>query len=40
VYLGAVGIKKTRYLVSVCVFSDIVGIIIAISVVKFFFSLG
>jgi spore maturation protein B len=40
VYLGAVGIKKTRYLVSVCVISDIVGIILAIGVVKFFFSLG
>ena len=40
VYLGAVGIKKTRYLVSVCVISDIVGMIIAIGVVKFFFSLG
>ena len=40
VYLGAVGIKKTRYLVSVCVISDIVGIIIAIGVVKVLFSLG
>jgi spore maturation protein B len=40
VYLGAVGIKKTRYLVSVCVISDIVGMIIAIGVVKLFFSLG
>jgi spore maturation protein B len=40
VYLGAVGIKKTRYLVSVCVISDIVGIILAIGVVKIFFSLG
>jgi len=40
VYLGAVGIKKTRYLVSVCVISDIVGMIIAIGVVKIFFSLG
>ncbi|MBI5967065.1 MAG: spore maturation protein, partial [Deltaproteobacteria bacterium] len=37
VYLGAVGIKKTRYLVPVCVISDIVGIIMAISIVKFFF---
>jgi len=37
VYLGAVGIKKTRYLVSVCVLSDIIGILIAISVVKFLF---
>lgn len=40
VYLGAVGIKKTRYLVPVCVISDIVGIIMAISIVKFFFNLG
>ena len=40
VYLGAVGIRKTRYLVSVCVLADIIGIILAISVVKFFFRLG
>ncbi len=40
VYLGTVGITKTRYLVPVCVLSDIVGIILAISVVKFFFNLG
>ena len=38
VYLGAVGIKKTRYLVPVCVLADIVGILIAISIVKIFFS--
>jgi len=37
VYLGAVGIKRTRYLVPVCVLADLVGIIIAISIVKFFF---
>lgn len=37
VYLGAVGIKKTRYLVPVCVLADIVGILIAISIVKIFF---
>jgi len=37
VYLGAVGIKKTRYLIPVCVLSDIVGIIIAISIVKILF---
>ncbi|MBM4307204.1 MAG: spore maturation protein [Deltaproteobacteria bacterium] len=36
VYLGAVGIKRTRYLVLVCVIADLVGIIIAISIVKFF----
>lgn len=38
IYLGAVGIRKTRYLISVCVISDIIGIIIAVAVVKFFFS--
>jgi len=37
VYLGAVGIKKTRYLVPVCVLADIVGILIAISVVRILF---
>ncbi len=37
VYLGAVGIKKTRYLVPVCVLADVVGILIAISIVKIFF---
>ena len=37
VYLGAVGIKKTRYLVPVCVISDMAGIIIAIAIVKFLF---
>lgn len=37
VYLGAVGIKKTKYLIPVCVISDIVGIIIAIAIVKLMF---
>lgn len=37
VYLGAVGIKKTKYLVPVCVLSDIVGIAVAIIVAKMFF---
>ena len=37
VYLGAVGIKKTRYLIPVCIISDIVGIIFALAIVKFFF---
>jgi spore maturation protein B len=37
VYLGAVGIKRTRYLVPVCVIADIVGIVIAISIVKLLF---
>ena len=40
VYLGAVGIKRTRYLVPVCILADLVGIIIAISIVKLFFHLG
>ena len=40
VYLGAVGVKRTRYLVPVCVFADLVGIIIAIAIVKFFFHSG
>ena len=40
VYLGAVGIKRSRYLVAVCVLADLVGIIIAVSIVKFFFHLG
>ncbi|HSR10943.1 MAG TPA: nucleoside recognition domain-containing protein [Thermodesulfobacteriota bacterium] len=37
VYLGAVGIKRTRYLVPVCVISDLVGIAIAIAIVKLLF---
>jgi spore maturation protein B len=37
VYLGAIGIKKTKYLVPVCVLADFVGIIIAIAVVKIMF---
>ena len=34
VYLGSVGIKKTRYLVPVCLLADIVGITLAIVTVK------
>ncbi len=34
VYLGAVGIKNARYLVAVCITADMVGIIIAIIVVR------
>lgn len=34
VYLGTVGIKKTRYLVPVCLTADFIGIIVAVSVVK------
>jgi len=37
VYLGAAGIRKTRYLVPVCVLSDLVGIILAILIVKSLF---
>jgi len=37
VYLGALGIKKTKYLIPVCVISDVVGIIIAIIIVKLIF---
>ena len=37
VYLGAVGIKKTRYLVPVCLVSDAVGILLAILIVKLLF---
>ena len=37
VYLGAVGIKRTRYLVPVCLLADLIGIIIAIWIVKLFF---
>ena len=37
VYLGAVGIKKTKYLVPVCLTADALGIIIAIILVKLMF---
>lgn len=37
VYLGSVGIKKTKYLVPVCVIADLVGIVIAITLVKLMF---
>lgn len=37
VYLGAVGIKKTKYLVPVCLIADIAGIILAIIIVKLLF---
>lgn len=37
VYLGAVNIKKTRYLVPVCLIADVVGIAVAISVARWFF---
>jgi len=37
VYLGAVGIKKTKYLVPVCLTADMLGIVIAIILVKLLF---
>ena len=37
VYLGAVGIRKTRYLVPVCLIADFIGIIIAVIVTRWFF---
>ena len=37
IYLGAVNIKKTKYLVPVCITADIIGIIVAITVVKLMF---
>jgi len=38
VYLGAVNITRTRYLVPVCLIADGLGIIIAVAVVKLIFS--
>jgi spore maturation protein B len=37
VYLGAAGIRKTRYLVPVCLVSDAFGIFLAILIVKWLF---
>lgn len=37
VYLGAVNIKKTRYLVPVCLLADGIGILVAIAVARWFF---
>ena len=37
VYLGAVSIKKTRYLVPVCLAADFVGIVVAVAVVRWIF---
>ena len=37
IYLGAVGIKKTKYLVPVCLIADAAGIFIAILLVKMMF---
>jgi len=38
VYLGAIGIKKTKFLVPVCVISDVLGIAVAVFTVLFFYS--
>lgn len=37
VYLGAIGIKKTRYLVPVCLVADLVGIVVAVTVARLMF---
>ena len=37
VYLGAVSIRKTRYLVPVCLVADLIGIVVAVSVARWFF---
>ncbi len=37
IYLGAVSIKKTRYLVPVCLIADFIGILVAVTVAKWFF---
>src|SRR3989339_312950 len=37
IYLGAAGIKKTKYLIPVCIIADAVGIVIAILTVKLLF---
>jgi spore maturation protein B len=36
VYLGSVGIKKTKYLIPVCITADIIGIAAAILIVRAF----
>ncbi len=37
VYLGAVGIRKSKYLVPVCLTADLVGIVVAVIVVRLLF---
>jgi spore maturation protein B len=37
VYLGAIGIKRARYLAPVCLAADLIGVIIAIAIVKLMF---
>lgn len=36
VYLGAVNIKNTRYLVPVCLVADVFGVIVAVTVARYF----
>ncbi|GFO55867.1 spore maturation protein B [Geomonas sp. Red276] len=36
VYLGAVNIKKSRYLVPVCLIGDFIGIVVAVTVARYF----
>ena len=37
VYLGAISIKNTRYLVPVCLVADVVGIVVAVTVARYLF---
>lgn len=37
VYLGAVNIRNSRYLVPVCLIADIIGIVVAVAVARVFF---
>jgi len=37
VYLGAVGIRNSRYLVPVCLIADVIGIAVAVIVTRWFF---
>jgi spore maturation protein B len=37
VYLGAVSIKNSRYLVPVCLIADLIGIVVAVAVARVFF---
>ena len=37
VYLGSVGIKNSRYLVAVCLISDLIGIVLAVTIARRFF---
>ncbi len=37
VYLGAANLRKTRYLVPVCLIADAIGIVVAVCVARYFF---